>query len=423
MRAAEHLGQSSSDARAEHLVIACTGGANRTSLEALQPADGLSRWWFDLPRHLDDAAAADGMIFVATHTAFSLHQHEPGTLFALRASDRAVLWRTDEQALRWQLARLKVGSGVRVALSQMSIQAGRWAADSVQLARRTSLAADGGMLFACSGAILFAFDARSGGVRWASPTLEGSERWLYAAHGGRVYVGGDSRGLLALDGRTGKSLWCRNDLSLPTLLVAGEACVYAYPLATVRRGRAARAPQDVPIGVLRAADGTLERTHSIRIKEEALAALTAGGIAYIMRNDGLHAVQLSDGEELWRSDTLAGTAEQGPESLTNLAHVEASDRHVFYSYGHTRAESHALVVGALDATSGIPLWQWRGPEQPLPSSLGHSLTAALDNLYVTTQARMLAFRGANGHVLWQHHLGYSGLVATLVIGEPGARNP
>ena len=52
MQAPEDLESQPGDSLAEHLVILCTGGAGRTSIEALQPEDGLNRWWFELGSHL-----------------------------------------------------------------------------------------------------------------------------------------------------------------------------------------------------------------------------------------------------------------------------------------------------------------------------------------------------------------------------------
>ncbi|HEV8190949.1 MAG TPA: hypothetical protein VGP82_05630 [Ktedonobacterales bacterium] len=91
MQAALNVGQQSADQSAEHLVLVCNGGAGRLSIAALQPADGLTRWWFDLPGDLDGVATADGTIFVAAHTLFRINEREPGLSFALRARDRQIL--------------------------------------------------------------------------------------------------------------------------------------------------------------------------------------------------------------------------------------------------------------------------------------------------------------------------------------------
>jgi outer membrane protein assembly factor BamB len=166
MQAPEDLEPQPGDSLAEYLVILCTGGAGRTSIEALRPEDGLNRWWFELGRTLDGIAVADGTIFAATRRRSRRNEREPELVFALRARDRTVLWRTDETSLRWPLAKLKLKYGMRTALGQISIGAGRQAAKSIQLAWDADLVADGDMLFVCSQGATFALDARSGAFRW-----------------------------------------------------------------------------------------------------------------------------------------------------------------------------------------------------------------------------------------------------------------
>ncbi len=195
------------DSLAEHLLILCSGSGDWTSIEALQPEDGLNRWWFDLRRIVDSIAVADGTIFVATHLRSRRNEREPVVIFALHAHDRSVLWRLDESSLRWPLAKLKLQYSVRTTLAQMSINAGRHAAEDIQLAWDADLIADGGMLFVCSRGATIALDARSGAYRWFYPFITGFTHKLLAVHGGRVYVKGDPHDMVALDGHTGRALW------------------------------------------------------------------------------------------------------------------------------------------------------------------------------------------------------------------------
>src|SRR5258706_5258206 len=393
MQAPEDLESQPGDSLAEHLVILCTGGAGRTSIEALRPEDGLNRWWFELGRTLDGIAVADGTIFAATRRRSRRNEREPELVFALRARDRTVLWRTDETSLRWPLAKLKLKYGMRTALGQISIGAGRAAAKSIQLAWDAGLVADGDMLFVCSQGATFALDARSGAFRWFYPIVTGFTHNLISAHGGRRYVRGDPYEMVALEGRTGKTLWHFNGMAEPRTVLFDDAHLYAA--------------DDRAIVILRAADGTLEHTYTIQPRTEAFAGLRAEGVAYLMRSTGLHAVRLRDNKDLWHSAALVGAATQEPYGLPGMAQVNATGQHVYYAYRHGLAKAHVLVVGALEAETGRPLWQWRGPEVPFPMAGGASLAAALGHLYLSAHEGTFAFDGDDGHLLWQLHPGYN----------------
>jgi len=130
------------------------------------------------------------------------------------------------------------------------------------------------------------------------------------------------------------------------------------------------AADDRAIVILRAADGTLEHTYTIQPSTEAFAGLRAEGVAYLMRSTGLHAVRLRDNKDLWHSAALVGAATQEPYGLPGMAQVKATGQHVFYAYRHRLAEAGVLVVGALEAETGRPLWQWRGPDPHSAVSAG-----------------------------------------------------
>jgi outer membrane protein assembly factor BamB len=291
------------------------------------------------------------------------------------------------------MAKLKLKYGVRTALGQISIGAGHHTAESIQLAWDADLRADGGMLFVCSHGATFALDAPSGAYRWFYPIFTGFTHKLIAAHGGRLYVEGDHPGMVALDGQTGRALWQYHGMTEPSRVLFDDAHLYAA--------------DDRAIVVLQVADGTLERKYTIQPKTEFFAGLRADGVAYLMRSSGLHAVRLRDDNVLWHSATLVDAATQEPYGLHSMANVEATGEYVFYAYRHRLADAHMLVVGALEAATGRALWQWRGPELPLPMIGGASLTAALGQLYLISHEGMFAFNGNDGHLLWQHHPGYN----------------
>ena len=64
-----------------------------------------------------------------------------------------------------------------------------------------------------------------------------------------------------------------------------------------------------------------------------------------------------------------------------------------------------LVLGALQAETMF--WQWRSSELPFPIEHSEKLVAALGNLYLIAHQEMFAFDGDDGHLLWQHHPGYT----------------
>jgi outer membrane protein assembly factor BamB len=81
--------------------------------------------------------------------------------------------------------------------------------------------------------------------------------------------------------------------------------------------------------------------------------------------------------------------------------VATGEQTVFYGYEVLIPPVHYPVVGALDASSGARLWDWRGPERPIPMSGAPSLQAAQGKVYVITAAGIFALNGADGRLVWQ----------------------
>jgi outer membrane protein assembly factor BamB len=148
------------------------------------------------------------------------------------------------------------------------------------------------------------------------------------------------------------------------------------------------------------ADGRREQVFRLA-DGEALATVTAEGIAYVMRGARLRAVRVADGAELWQSAPLRGVPDAEPETTATSVRLAVGEQTVFYGYQVVIPPVQYTVVGALDASSGAHLWDWRGPERPLPLTGALSLQAARGNVYINTAAGISVFTGADGRLVWQ----------------------
>jgi outer membrane protein assembly factor BamB len=372
-------------------------GAGWTSVEALRPEDGLALWAYEPHLLLNAVACGAGTVFVSTRVAHERDREEPAQIVALSASDGVALWRMRPEQLRWRLLWPRVACFLRVAFGQFSLTSAWWAVRSLRLAGCLSLTADGDLLLACAGSVLFAFDAAMGALRWVTPPLLYQDRRVLAVRSGRIYVAGERGGIEALDARTGTRRWAAERLGAPLCVAAGDALVYVH--ASKRGGPF--------LATLRAEDGTQLRTHALRAglrageDEEWVVALTDDGVAVLLRDRQLQSIRLDDGEVLWRSGRLEAMREDAAGRPVSVPQVAVAGRHLAYAYTafDGTARTRTLHVGALDTLSGASLWKWHGPERPWPLQGSQHLVVAFGNVYLSTHDGAYAF-GGDGRALW-----------------------
>lgn len=394
MRTAGETGDRGADAVAGGLLITGSQAGERTTVEALRLADGMPVWWYDSRLRLSDLTCLDGVVCVS-----SVGRPRPGSLgpaavVGLRARDGTLLWRLGPAQLRRQMAQRRVTWGLRALWMTSSPAQARQVMQSLELAGSTYLAVSDDMALVCKQQAIFGLSMRSGALRWVMPTLSGMGRPLIASGGHLVYIQSDSGTLDALDARTGRKRWSSEgklhvEFDADTLAVSEtQVCLFT----THGRQRT--------IMTLRLADGGREQTLPLA-EGETPVRVTSDGLAYVMRGARLRAVRMADGAELWQSAPLWNVPDAEREAFARSVRLVVGEHAVFYGYEMLTTPVHHTVVGALDKSSGAPLWDWRGPERSLPLSGAPSLHAAQGNIFAITSAGVFAFNGADGRLLWQ----------------------
>lgn len=230
---------------------------------------------------------------------------------------------------------------------------------------------------------------------------------MLAAHAGRVYVQGRPGGIQALDARSGKPVWSNKEAGAERVVAADDERIQVYSATKWGEG----------ITALRAADGTLEWRYVPRDGQEMVLGASDDGVVYVLRERRICAIRTDDGSELWRGERVA--EERGGEGTPTPGEVMGAieGHRVYYAGIRRQAESWTLRVGALDADSGTALWRWDGPELPLPTRGGASVTAALGNVYVNSGDGVFAFRGEDGRLLWHTAAGFSHITGPHVVAR------
>lgn len=396
MRAATEAEGGGTASVADGLLITGSSAAGRTTVEALRLENGLPAWWFDSRMRFHDLVCRDGVAFVASSGRGRPGRFGSAAVVALRAADGTRLWHMGPAQIRRRLAKIRIGWWFRALWQTSSPSTARRSARSLALAGPTYLAVCDNVVLASSASIIFAFDVRSGALRWCLPMLFGGDRRLIAAQGSMVYINGSrsdyrSGAVDALDARTGKVRWSGERGFDAISPVADDTRVYC--IGSSARGRA--------ILALRVADGTCEQTFSLA-NEERLAGLTDEGIAFLLQHSQLRAVRIADGAELWQAAPLRNVPDYGKASSASPVHVVADGPVVFYGYVCDGDQPRPVVVGALDAQTGATRWEWHTPERPSGTHGGNPrLFAAGGNVYVIVPPGIFALRGTDGQLLWQ----------------------
>ena len=354
-------------------------------------------WWFDSRLRLSDLAWCDGVVVVSGQGRPRPGTLGPAAVVGLRAVDGARLWHVGPTHLRRQLALRRLTWGLQTVWMTSSPTRAWQAMQSLDLVGHISLAVCGEVVLACTQQVIFAFSGRSGALLWLAPTLSGRSWPLLAAGGDLVYMRGDSGALEALDALTGSKRWSsagsvRIEFD-EDMFAVGETRVYL----SSSHGSHNRSQV---ITALRVTDGRREQAFRLATGD-ALAKVTAEGVAYVMRGARLRAMRVADGAELWQSARLQGIPDAEPETIAKSMRLAAGEQIVFYGYQVLIPPVQYTVIGALDASSGARLWDWRGPERPLPRTGAPRLHAAQGNVYVITAAGIFVFTGSDGRLVWQ----------------------
>lgn len=412
MRAAAHTEGKEAGAQLDDLLITGSSVLNRTLVEGVRLADGVTMWWYDRRLRISDLVTQDGMVFV-----ISCDFARPGRmglteLVALRADDGKPLWRMERERLRRRMVWMRLGWGLR-ALRRTSRPLSAWNAirefEFAGLPGYTNAVAAGELVFVSAGSAVYAFSAHSGELRWCFPIVSNSDRWLVAAHGNTVYIRGTHGPLDALDAQTGKVRWRGEGNFHLERLTPSDTLVYVS--SESNSGRA--------ILALRVVDGRREQTLALADGEKP-ACVTSDGIAYLMGQTRLRAVRVADDTELWQSAPLRDAPDNEPAYFVCSVDVAADERTVFYGYESLRSPVHCAVVGGLDATTGARLWEWHGQEQPIPVAVRPRLKVAGGTVYVIVPAGIFAFRGRDGTLLWRAP-GGAGIQRAEVCAGSGGR--
>lgn len=247
----------------------------------------------------------------------------PGYVTALRARDGKVLWRREGWTMHTRSP---------------------FAAQDGELLITDNLAPEIGET------VVSALNIHTGEIRWTYHTgeMNGPSERLMAVRGGRVYVrrgGRESRQLHVLDAQTGDEVWSQDELDPWLTLSPGGKLLSA--VNTVRADQSEKKSQRL---FLRAADGSIVAEMPYDNTQQLLT-ITDEGIAYLSRgpsyNPKVYALRLGDQTQVWQAT--------GVEARNMIA------TDTVHYYGHLSQPRELAEVGALDTSTGKPLWRWRSP--------------------------------------------------------------
>jgi len=334
--------------------------------------------WEHVSQHVVDTLVSGGnVVYVAAHVAPANDRYQRANLAAFRVRDGMMLWHTMEEELRGHVT--------------MSL-------DRDKLFVSSSMG-DG---------TFYAINGQTGTVLWTYGSADGMTNKFIAAHAGVVYLheGHSHPTFTARDANTGAVLWSFDQEASPAYLVAYGSFIYVYGVEYLTGSRS--------IIILSAKDGGEVARLTLEHKDRSLAISESGG-AYIVRNRQVYALQASDGAIQWHTGDVGSP---GEHSVKYSRHLIVADELLYYV--QTLQPEMRIEVGALDARTGRQRWRWHG-EPSLASAINApSLVSAKTRVYLATRQGVLAFNGADGHLLWQtipdHDLSF--IVPAISSSEP-----
>ena len=272
---------------------------------------------------------------------------------------------------------------------------------------------------------LIALEPRTGELRWRHPT---GEVGFFKAVEGVLYVGGRSRGLYALDARTGELLWDywpEHTFKSSVLadgwvyLVADSGHIHALNART--GGLAWIFESGAGVEFFPSEEDSVMYFGSSYGYVYAISAQTgepfwrfeedsynsvddpveSDGVVYFGADrygssDRTYALNALTGEVIWRVD-IEGDIRSAPVVVDNRVYIVTTD-----------------VVKALDVATGAVLWLFRRAEYDYFFS---AFVAGGSDIYLGTwQGRAFALDATTGEVLWQELIDQSSMV-TVTFGS------
>ena len=351
---------------------------------ALRTDTGAVVWRWGGDQIVENLVSSGDVVYVTSYSASLSASNAPAVLTALRMSDGSKLWQRTEPQLQGYSTYMAVDGGALVV-------AARDGNDTV-----------------------YGFDAHSGRLQWTYPGNGFRQGLLITATGGIAYIDGINRGFIALDDQTGKRLWTYdkgNEPAIttgpngPTIVAGSGGLVYYY------EEEAWPIPLSTPsIVTFEAATDTIRETLTWDQTGDPLL-VTPDGTAYTDQNNRLCALHIAGAAPLWCTSAIdVGVALSLNLRLAGAANVLCYSQ--IANNGVIADNGNPLVVGALDNTTGMPLWAWQSP-----ASASMSLAGDKDRLYLATSEGLYAFQASTGKLLW-HALATTSLSNNDIAIEP-----
>ncbi|HET9813363.1 MAG TPA: PQQ-binding-like beta-propeller repeat protein [Sphingomicrobium sp.] len=236
-----------------------------------------------------------------------------------------------------------------------------------------------------------AFDARNGGLVWASqtPDIKGNEGALYGGgisfDDGRIYATNGLGYVSALDAGTGGIVW----------QVRPGGPLRGAP--TVSNGAVYVMSQDNQIYSLKQTDGSLNWSQPASLEiagvfGSASPAVGQGTVVAGFSSGELNAYRYENGRQVWQ-DTLQRTSIQ--TSVSSLSDIDADP---VIDNGQVIAVGQGGRMVALDITTGQRMWELNIAGIATPWVAGDWV------FVVTSEAKLLCIYRQNGHIRWINQL-------------------
>ena len=368
-----------------HVAPFVVAGTQNGYVIALRTDTGAVVWRWGGHQTIDDLVGSGDVVYVTSDPASPQTSNAPAVLTALRVSDGSKLWQATEPQLQ--------GYSTYMALD----------GDALVVAAHNG------------NGTVYGFDARSGRLQWTYPGNGFREGLLITATGGIAYIDGINRGFIALNDHTGKRLWTYDKGDGPAstegpngpAIVAGSGGIVYYYFDEGAGPISLSTPLIVTFD---AATGTVRETLTWDQTGDPLL-VTPDGTAYTTQDNQLCALHITGAVPLWCTSAIdVGVALSLNLLLADAANVLCYSQ--IANNGVIANNGNPLVVGALDNTTGMPLWAWQSP-----ASTSMSLVGDKDRLYLATGVGLYAFQASTGKLLW-HALATTSLSTNGIAIEP-----
>ena len=247
-----------------------------------------------------------------------------------------------------------------------------WSHRTLQSVDGSPAVLGGYVYIADDGGVLYAFNARTGAVRWQLVTHKQIDTKPYVA-GNTVYVGNDAGNFYAVDTVNGKVRWMKHFAGGidSSATVAGHLVYFGDGNNLVH--------------ALNTASGATVWTFSTSNTVQS-SPLVRNGVLYVGSEDGnVYAISAQSGQRIWATAT-GGPVDSSPAVVNGVLYVGSGDRQLF----------------AMMASSGKVLWTYKTGGAVLSSPFvadGVVYVGSKDgNVYAIEHGT-----GTSGKVLWSVH--------------------